>query len=208
GNIAYVSITSMDDLSPDGEEYSDRAAADQAMAAVMADVGNAAAMIVDIRANEGGFDAVSLAIASWFAGSRRVAWTEQVRNGPGHTDFDPPVSTFVEATRPGGFTGPVVLLTSGGTFSAAETFALAMRVRDNVTIMGEPTSGHLSDLIDGTLPNGWQFSYSGERYIAADGQLYEARGIPVDRLVTFDAAALASGRDIMLEQALAALGQD
>jgi len=207
GNVAYLSITSMDALSPSEDEDDDRAAANQAMAAAMAAVGGAQAMIVDIRANEGGWDTVSLDIASWVAGSRTVAWTEQVRSGPAHDDFGAPEAVYVEATRQGGFTGPVVLLTRGGTFSAAETFALAMRVRNNVTIVGERTSGHLSDTIDGSLPNGWTFTYSGERYIAADGQLYEVQGIPVDQPVALDVAALAAGRDVMLEQALAALGQ-
>lgn len=202
GDIGYLSLTSMDELSPPGAEASDVLAASQAMGRVLDDLRGARGMVVDVRANEGGWDAVSLELASAFAGERTVAWTEQIRNGPAHDDFSAPREVEVAASGPAAFSGPVVLLTSGGTFSAAETFALAMRVRDDVILLGEPTSGHLSDLGEGALANGWPYTLSGERYVAADGQLYEARGIPVDVEVSFDPVAMQAGRDVQLEAAL------
>lgn len=207
GAVGYISITSMDELNDQGidDEDDDVASAASAMAAAMADLSGSAGLIVDVRANEGGWDTVSLEIAAHFAGDRAIAWSEQTRDGPDHLDFAAPVDTFVDATRTNGFAGPVVLLTSGGTYSAAETFTLAMRVRDNVTVLGEPGSGHLSDMIDHDLPNGWELTYSGERYIAADGQLYEVAGVPVDVAVDLDVNALAAGTDAMLEAALARL---
>ena len=104
-----------------------------------------------------------------------------------------------------GRVGPVVLLLSGWTFSAAETFALSMRVRSNVTLLGEQTSGHFSDLERASLPNGWRYTYSAERYLAADGKIYEAQGVPPGILIAFDPAAFSGGRDVMLEAALALL---
>ncbi|HLU64975.1 MAG TPA: S41 family peptidase, partial [Kofleriaceae bacterium] len=206
GAIGYISITSMEELSASGDEEDDVAAARQAMAAAMDDLAGVDGIVVDVRANEGGWDAVSLEIAAWFAGPRAVAWSEQVRSGPAHDDLSVPVATYVDATRAGGFAGPVVLLTSGGTYSAAETFALAMRVRDDVLLLGERSSGHFSDMIGGELPGGWELTYSGERYIAADGNVYEASGVPVDIAVPLDLAALARGEDAMLAAALAELG--
>ena len=108
----------------------------------------------------------------------------------------------MEASGANAYAGPVVLLTSGGTFSAAETFALAMRVRNDVTLVGERSSGHFSDMIDGELPNGWDLTLSGERYRAADGEIYETRGVPVDMAVALDVDALSAGQDVMLETAL------
>jgi carboxyl-terminal processing protease len=205
GDVGYLSLTSLDDLSASGSAEADRQAAKRAMTAVLADLGQARAMIVDVRANGGGWDEVALVIPTFFAGQRRLVWSKRTRDGPAHDDFGPWEDVYVDGARPGAFAGPVVLLTCGGTFSAAETFALAMRARDRVTLLGEPTSGHFSDLCDGELPCGWTFTYSGERYRAADGELYEARGVPVDQAVDLDVAALASGRDVMLEAALAAL---
>jgi carboxyl-terminal processing protease len=202
GTIGYISITSMDELSASGDEDDDVAAARAGMAEAMSDLADLDGIIVDIRANEGGWDAVSLEIAAWFGGPRTVAWSEQVRDGPDYDDLGEPVETYVDATRPGGFDGPVVVLTSGGTYSAAETFGLAMMVRDDVTFLGERSSGHLSDMIEATLPNGWELTYSGERYIAADGEVYEVVGLPVDIAMNLDLAALAAGRDTMFEAAL------
>jgi C-terminal processing protease CtpA/Prc len=207
GDVGYLSITSMDELTASGDdEEEDVRAAAEAMEAVMDDLGDASAIIVDVRGNGGGWDSVALEVAAWFAGPRTVAWTKQRRAGPGRSDFGEPETTFVEETRGGGYGGPVALLTSGATFSAAETFALAMRVRDHVSIIGEPSSGHFSDMMDHELPNGWELTLSGERYSAADGVIYETRGVPVDVAVTMDAAALGVGTDNMLEAALAELG--
>ncbi|MBC8074260.1 MAG: hypothetical protein IAG13_38430 [Deltaproteobacteria bacterium] len=97
------------------------------MARVTAELGDTRGMIVDVRANEGGWDVVSLENAAWFAGDRSLAWTERRRDGLAHDDFTPWTSVFVDAARPGAYAGPVVLLTSGGTFSAGDTFVLAMR---------------------------------------------------------------------------------
>ena len=77
-----------------------------------------------------------------------------------------------------------------------------MRVRSRVTVMGERTYGHLSDLEPAALPNGWRYTYSAQRYRAADGQVYEERGVPVDVPLQFDTAAFRSGRDTMLEAAI------
>lgn len=203
GDVGYLSITSMDGLSLSEDEDDDIDAAGAAMDLALADLAGTRAMIVDVRANEGGWDTVALAIAARFAGPDTLAWSEQRRDGPRHTDFTPWVDTVIAAGDE--YSAPVVVLTSGGTFSAAETFVLAMRVRDDVRVIGEPTSGHFSDLDDGTLPNGWEYTFSAERYRAADGEVYERRGVPVDEAVAFDVAALASGTDVMLDAALAAV---
>jgi len=202
GSIGYLSLTSMDGLSPSGNENPDVGHADDAMDRVLADLADTDGMIVDVRANEGGWDAVSLTIARRFAGPRALAWSEQRRKGPRHDSFRPWRDTFVPAAPADAYEAPVVVLTSGGTFSAAETFTLAMRVRDQVTLLGESTSGHYSDMIDGELPNGWSYTFSGERYRAADGVVYEGRGTPVDVSVPLDAAALAAGHDNQLAAAL------
>lgn len=205
GPLGYLSITSMDGLSASEDEADDVAAAREAMDRVLVDLAGTKGMIVDVRANGGGWDAVSLEIASRFAGPDALAWSEQRRDGAAHHQFGAWIDTRVAAGDD--YTAPVVLLTSGGTFSAAETFALAMRVRDDVRIVGEPSSGHFSDLDDGTLPNGWEYTYSAERYRAADGEIYETRGVPVDDAVALDADALDRGIDVMLEAAIAALGE-
>lgn len=206
GELGYVSITVMEDYSASGDEDDDVAAAAAAMAEVIADLGDARGIVVDVRANEGGWDAVSVEIARWFAGGRTLAWSERRRNGPEHDDFTEWEWVYVEEVD-GAYQGPVVLLTSGGTFSAGDTFVLAMRGRERVTIMGERSSGHFSDQLGGVLPNGWSVLLSGEQYRADDGTNYEGVGVPVDVEIAFDVDAFAGGRDPMLEAAITALAE-
>ncbi len=203
--VGYLSIASLEELSPGGSERGDRRSAVAAVRSAFRDLKGAGSMIVDLRANEGGWDSVGLAIAARFSGQRAVAWTEQTRNGPAHDAFTSPTPVYVRASAPGAFKGNVALLTSGGTFSAAETMALAMRERDHVTIVGERTSGHFSDLSGRRLPNGWGYTMSAERYHTADGVVVEAIGVTPDRVVVLDVEALEAGRDVLLEEALAAL---
>ena len=207
GDVGYLSLTSMDGLSFWGSEGRDVRAARRAMEAAVEALGGRP-IVVDVRSNGGGWDAVSLEMASFFAGPRAIAWTEQVRNGPAHDAFTPPEAVYVAAAPEAAFTGPIAVLTSGGTFSAAETFVLAMMARDDVVRIGEPTSGHLSDLIEAKLLNRWRVTYSGERYVAADGELYEGRGIPVDLEVPFDPEAASRGADPQFEAAVACLEAD
>ncbi len=205
GTVGYLSLTSMDELSDSGDEGDDIRAASRAIETAMGELAGVQAMIVDVRGNGGGWDTVSLELTRWFAGPRTLAWSENRRSGPQHDDVGPFEDFFVEESVEGAFEGPVVLLTSGGTFSAAETFTLAMAERAQVTVLGERTSGHFSDLLETCLPNGWSLGLSGERYRAADGVIYEGQGAPVDVEVAFDPEAFAAGQDIMLEAALGLL---
>ena len=205
GDVGYWSITQMEALSATGEEEDDVGQAERIADTVVAELADTAGIIVDVRANDGGYDRVSLAIAERFVGARTLAWQKALRDGPDHLDFTAYRDTEVGDAVAGAYDGPVVVLTSGATFSAGETFVLAMRVRDRVTVLGERSSGHFSDLYEDELPNGWSFCFSGERYRAAGGEIYEAAGVPVDVEVAFDSDALGEGTDVMLDAALAEL---
>lgn len=203
GTVGYLHIAEMEGHSTFSAENRDALRAGEAVDAALRDLADTDGLIIDVRANEGGWDAVSLEIAGRFAETTTLAWSKQRRDGPNHEDFSPWRDHNV-VPRGRHYPQPVVVLTSGATFSAAETFVLAMRTLPTVTVLGEPTSGHLSDMEDDTLPNRWSFTFSVERYRAADGGFYEATGIPPDVAVALDVDALTArpGRDVMLEAAL------
>ncbi|MDB4988912.1 MAG: hypothetical protein JWN04_4090, partial [Myxococcaceae bacterium] len=115
-------------------------AVDEAIAALSA----ATSLIVDVRFNSGGEDAVSLALAGRFADRTRLAWSKVARSGEGYTL---PELFFVRPLGPTRFAGEVVVLTSQVTLSAAETFVLAMRTLPHVTVLGERTAGAHSDVM-------------------------------------------------------------
>ena len=161
-------------------------------------------MILDLRFNEGGWDGVSLALASRFADQKRLAYTKRARKG---NDFTAPRSFHVEPAGAQHFSGKVILLTSRFTVSAAEVFVLAMRTLPNVTLAGETTAGALSDMLERHLPNGWTVSLSNEVYTAADGKVYEHLGLSPEIKVPLDPQALAKGQDKEMETLLLMIRQ-
>lgn len=140
-------------------------------------------IVLDVRFNEGGQDAVSLAFANRFADRKREVYSKQaaVRDGEAARE-----TRFIEPTGDASYSGKVVLLTSGVTESAAESFAQSMRQLPNVEIVGERTAGFFSDALTRILPNGGSFTLSNERYFAPDGQLLEGRGVAPDVTVPIE----------------------
>lgn len=194
--VGYVNIPLETAYTEDG---SDVANAGATMDRIVAEFADLETIIIDVRFNLGGDDAVALALASRFADEKRVVTTKQARDGDG---FTPSREFYVEPGGPQQFTGNVIVLTSQFTVSAGETFVLAMDVLPHVTMVGENTAGAYSDVLSRVLPNGWTFGLSNERYVAADGEVYEKVGNPPDMLVPFDPEDFLAGTDQILSAAL------
>ncbi len=144
---------------------------------IIADLSEASAIILDVRLNGGGFDNLGMSIAGRFTDKRHLAFTKQARDGSGVT---PRQEFFVEPEGRIQFTRPVYVLTSARTASAGDIFAMCMRNLPNVTLVGQPSTGILSDNLKKHLPNGWVTTISNEYYCSADGKLFEGPGVPVD----------------------------
>ncbi|HNP35523.1 MAG TPA: S41 family peptidase [Woeseiaceae bacterium] len=153
---------------------------DQAMARVVAQLGQASALIVDARFNLGGEDAVALQIMGYLASEAGVAFTKNTVHQAGFTE---PQAVRYTPRGQAQYGGPVIFLQGGTTASAAEIFTLAMLARPETTRVGRPTYGVLSDELEKRLPNGWTVTMSNEVYRAVDGNVYEGTGIPPDHWV-------------------------
>ena len=162
----------------------------------------AKAMVVDIRDNRGGSDQGVVAISNRFADQRRLFMMSAIRSGQNRNDLASQKEWFLEPTAATNFHCPVALLINQDTFSAGETFTLAMRVLPQVKIVGEPTAGAFSDAEDGVLPNGWQFTYSIGVWRDAKRQLWEGKGVPPDVAIKTSPADLARDIDPVLEWAI------
>lgn len=196
--IGYVMIREMDLITPMG------AREEPAMALAFAQVADAledaSAIIIDIRYNPGGSDGVAFGVASHFTDQTIDVLTKTTRDGTGQTaPFTATLFPF-DATP---LTQPVILLTSKLTGSAAEILTMALRELSQVTVMGEATSGGLSDILSFKLPNGWGLGLSHQTYRTMDGDLFEAVGIPPDVPFAIDAAPLLLGEDPLLRAAFA-----
>ncbi|MEO1627724.1 MAG: S41 family peptidase [Bacteroidota bacterium] len=143
---------------------------------VMADLSDMERIVIDVRFNGGGQDAVSFEILSRFATQSKQVATQKLRYGQQYT---PVLPLFIQG-REDAFEKTVYVLTSPQTGSAAEAFSISTLAMDNVKRIGSATSGAMSTALEKTLPNGWSFSISNEIYMDNDGQSYENIGIPVD----------------------------
>lgn len=172
--------------------------AEQAMSEVLTALKGAQGVVLDNRWNPGGSDDISMAYASFFADQSHPVFSKETRTG---NHYGPRTTVTLTPSQSPGFTGPVALLNSGFTASAAEIFTMAMQELPNVTVMGENTSGAHSDILDRALPNGWSLGLSHQRYYAADGKVYEGVGLPPELPRPFDRDGFANGMDTLLDEA-------
>jgi len=183
-------------------KFSDVEKSSKVVDEIVANFRNAKGLIIDVRRNGGGDDKVGKAIADRFADEKRLYMTIQEKSGPGHGDFAEPVMWYVEPDGPAQFTKPIVLLTDLTSGSAAENFALAMRVLPHAKIVGEFTAGCFADAEADKLPNGWYFSLSINLFKDQNGICWEGIGVPPDLRIINTKEDLANNRDSVLEFAI------
>ncbi len=159
------------------------AALRDSMAAFITDVKNVEGLIIDLRFNPGGNDALAFEVAAFFNDQKLPVFSVQSAM-PGQ-QLSPAVSANLPVAAGPRYSGPIALLTSSLTGSAAEVFTLALRELPHVTLVGGNTSGDLSNSLDKQLPNGWMFSVAPDVYRSQDGRVFEAEGIPPNAVVPF-----------------------
>lgn len=147
--------------------------------------------------------AKAVIIADRFADKKRPYMTTRDRIGPGYNDFAEPKSSYVEPGGPAQYTGQVFLLTDRTSISAAENFALAMKVLPHVTQIGDLTSGCFADNTNVELLNGWKLSYSHNLFLDYNGRCWKGIGLPPDIRQLNSEKDLAQERDRVFELALA-----
>lgn len=151
------------------------------MQKVIRDLRDMDAIVIDVRFNGGGQDAVAFEILSYFVSGKHQVATEQLRDGDGRT----PVLPLYVKGKPNPYTKPIYVLTSPQTGSAAETFAVATLSMDHAKRIGAATTGAMSTALDKKLPNGWSFSISNELTMDNAGKNYENTGVPVDYKLSY-----------------------
>ena len=128
GNVGFLDIRSFSGVPQAGETT----------AAAMSFVGNADALIIDLRNDLGGSAIQCDRVASYLVDGRvhlyDIYGRETDKTDPHYT------SESVPGLRFGG-TKPLFILTSHKTYSCAEGFAFALRSLARVTIVGETTGG-------------------------------------------------------------------
>ena len=100
-------------------------------------------LIIDVRDNGGGAMSNVETLVRRFITSRTLAGYISHKTGPGHNDFSEPFPYYFDPAETGRIMWgkPTIVLTSRGTFSAANNFVSIMKYIPGVKIVGSRTGG-------------------------------------------------------------------
>ena len=199
--VAYVALNS----------FGDDAAA-VAYLAAFAQVSKARALVIDLRNNGGGNSSVGYKVLATltdkpFAPGR---WATR-KYLPAYRAWGREMPNLVEmggARNPDParrFTGPVRVLTSAGTYSAAEDFAIAFDALGRGVIVGETTGGSTGQPLMVKLPGGGMARICTKADTYPDGREWVGIGIKPGLEVHPTVADVQQGRDTVLEAAIRSL---
>lgn len=133
---------------------------------------------IDLRHNTGGFDQISQLLMTHFIASETSIYKKQVGNEIEIYSLKPAENNLLLPER-------ISVLTSASTLSAGELLAMMLRQLPQATLIGEPSQGILSDILEKQLPCGIKFGVSNERYLTMEGEWFEKHGIPVSLTVPY-----------------------
>jgi hypothetical protein len=204
-SVGYLRIQSFDSYSDDKEFAKQLNALEYALDAIFKDAAKWTGLVIDVLINGGGSDVFGISIASRLAKQDYLAYSKVARNDIRNPDRrTPPQPVIVHISQRPNFRGPVVLLTSADSVSAAETFTMAILDRQpHVIRVGANTQGVFSDVLVRKLPNGWSFGLPNEIYLTKDGKAFDGAGVPPDiEVPVFPAEDLANTQDSALNKAL------
>lgn len=172
---------------------------------------NTRALVLDVRANGGGNDALALQLAARFTTTSREFGAVRYRRGPGHDDFGEWIARSLGPRGSWQYTKPVYLLVGAICASSNETFIAAMRQLPNVTVLGDTTGGGSGNpreerILVGGRDTGWRYTVSQWQERLADGALIEWNGIAPTEVLRWDPQRVAARRDPILENVFARIG--
>ncbi|MET9499667.1 S41 family peptidase [Streptomyces sp. NPDC006552] len=214
GGQGYLRISGFGGYAGDGAPYAAQLAElDRALDTVLSQerTQSLKGLIIDLRINGGGSDALGIHIAERLTHTPYLAYSKRARNDPAdptrHTRPQPAYVTPAQGPR---YTGPVAVLTGGSTVSAGETFTQALMDRPGKTVrIGQPTQGVFSDVMSRKLPNRMSAWLPNEEFLTRSGRTFDGTGIPPHLTEpVFTKAEFDKKRDSAFDRALNVLRND
>lgn len=147
-----------------------------ALDVILEDLHSAEALIIDLRFNGGGKDEVGMAVLERLNDKERLVFTKKGKMSDGYT----PINKVMQSSSSNTYAKPVYLLIGPESASATEIMILSSLSLPNMKRIGSNTEGVFSDVMDRSLPNGWEFGLSTEVYLDLKGNNYEGIGIAPD----------------------------
>jgi retinol-binding protein 3 len=191
GNIGYVEFSQFPDTNAESR---------RTVRAALQFVANTDALILDLRENRGGSAAMASEVAGYFVAGR-AHWSDSYNRLTGRWT-EGWIENRPEITGGTQLSMPIVVLTSGFTFSAAEGLAYGLKHQRGARIVGEHTGGGAHVLRRVPLGDGYLafVPYIRSANVATHTD-WEGTGVPVD--VTVPAGdALLRARELLLHERL------
>lgn len=174
GYLLIERLAAMVDLWADVED--DLPALQAAMDEALTDLADTERLIIDLRFNGGGADLLSLEVASRFVDGPVEVFTKEAYATADLTRQVVSIDRSALVT----YDGPISVLVSPATASAAEVLGVSLDVGADATVIGPRSEGIFSDVIPWLLPGGVELGLTMEVYRDLDGRSYEVRGVPID----------------------------
>ena len=154
-------------------------------------------LILDVRSNRGGLVAEARAVLACFVPKGSVWSISRSRNA---SPYEMRVSGGCTP-----FAGPLAVLVSGASRSAAELVPGALQVARRATVVGRTTSGNVLISMQSRLPDGGRFNMSVQDVRLADGRRLEHVGVTPDVDAFTTLADRRAGRDPAMDAAVRAV---
>jgi C-terminal processing protease CtpA/Prc len=198
GNIAYLAVN----------EFVDDSGA-KTMRDNFASIAQAQGLIVDVRKNGGGSTSNGYAILSMltdkpFLGSsqKMLDYKPSYRAWGGIPGWWKIAPGEVGPDSAHDYSKPVVVLTSGATFSAAEDFVVAFDAMHRGTLVGETTGGSTGQPLLFKLPGAGSARICTKDDSYPDGRVFEGVGVVPQVKVSPTVSDIRQRRDPALERAI------
>jgi carboxyl-terminal processing protease len=159
-------------------------------------------LVIDLRGNPGGLAEMMRGIAGHVLAEPGLLGTMHMRGAVLEFRANPRRSTS-DGRKVEPFTGPLAILVDELTASASECFAGGLQDLGRARVFGADTMGQALPAATRPLSNGDVLMYAIGDFVTSKGRRLEGQGVVPDEPVTLSRAALAAGRDLALERALA-----
>lgn len=150
-------------------------------------------LIIDLRANPGGFFSVLDTMAEYLLFRRVVLYRYKFRDRVVDKVLDPVAEPYQKS---------VVVLIDERSMSCSELFAGSLQAVKRVVVIGDRSPGYLLGANWIRLLNGGYFMHTILQPLPSDGKIIEDQGVVPDIEVSLDRKSLLDGRDTQLETAI------
>jgi C-terminal processing protease CtpA/Prc len=164
---------------------------------------DSAGVILDIRANPGGFPQIHLAMADWLFPQPTDLFSCRWKSGNGHSDLGDPVLYTSVPDAAFQMTRPLAVLANARSASCADFTSGWMHTTGRGKTFGAASSGAFGQDMQSTDLAGWTLHYSDILCSDMAGNVLEGHPPAPDFPVSYTAADIRQGVDTVIEAARA-----